>query len=87
MRYAPDRLISTVAEMLSAQNEKHLSRLLKISVSLIQGIRSGAVQLTPTLLQHLADCVGSTVDALRIILGDRRQKARMAFSLPRPARA
>lgn len=81
MKYAPDRLIDTLAELLSAQNEKHLSRLLNISLSVLRGIRSGAVDVTPMLLQQMAERAGSSVEALRVILGDRRRKVRMTVRL------
>lgn len=84
MPYAPERLINTLAELLAAQNEKHLSRLLHISPAVIQGIRSGTVRVTPTLLQQMAERTDSNMDTLRVILGDRRQKARMPMR-PTPA--
>lgn len=88
MPYAPERLISTLADMLSAQNEKHLSRLIRLSTSMIEGIRAGTIAVTPTLLQHIADAIEVSVETLRVILGERRQKARMAVlrsAVTRPA--
>lgn len=81
MQYAPDRLIGTLADMLGAQNEKHLSRLLKLSLPVVKGIRAGDVSVTPLILQQMAERVGTTVEALRVVLGDRRRKARMVFQL------
>lgn len=85
MQYTPERLIEVLAEKVSARNEKHLSRRLKIAPSVIEGIRTNAVAVTPSLLALMADRADSSVAELRLVLGDRRRKARMAVRLA-PAR-
>ncbi|GIZ53367.1 hypothetical protein [Noviherbaspirillum aridicola] len=85
--YAPNRLLDTLAEWLRAANDRQLSRLLQISLPVIQGIRSGRISLSPSLLLMMAECAGKTVDELRQVLGERRSKARMPQRLHRQLRA
>lgn len=75
--YAPERLLDTLANWLRAANDRQLSRLLQISLPVIQGIRSGRITVSPSLLLMMADRVDRTVEDLRNVLGERRRKARM----------
>lgn len=81
LHYAPNRLLDAVSAWLSASNDRQLSRLLQISLPVIQGIRSGRISLSPSLLMLMADAVGKTADELRQVLGDRRSKARMRYRI------
>ncbi|HEY8608042.1 MAG TPA: hypothetical protein VIM12_13085 [Noviherbaspirillum sp.] len=82
LSYAPDRLLDTLASWLHAANDRQLSRLLQISLPVIQGIRSGRISVSPSLLLLMAECAGRTVEELRTVLGERRMRARMFHKIP-----
>ena len=77
--YDPNRLLDTVAERLGISGDRMLSRMLQLSLQVIGGIRSGRLPVRASILLAIAECVGTSVDELRHILGDRRSKARMTF--------
>lgn len=82
--YAPDRLLDTLSQWLRAANDRQLSRLLQISVPVLQGIRAGRISISPSLLMLMADSSGKSTDELRRVLGDRRSKARMHVAIVQP---
>lgn len=77
--YDPNRLFDTIAERLGINGDRVLSRMLQLSFQLIRGMRSGRFPVRASILLSIAERVGTSVDELRHILGDRRSKARMTF--------
>jgi hypothetical protein len=77
--YDPNRLLDTVAERLGISGDRMLSRMLQLSLQVIGGLRSGRLPVRASILLAIAECVDTSVDELRHILGDRRSKARMTF--------
>lgn len=80
-QYDPNRLLDTLTKWLGLGSDKTLSRLLRVSPQVIRGIRSGRLPIRTSLLVAMAECVGTGVDELRVVLGDRRKKARMLHAI------
>lgn len=79
--YNPNRLLDTLSARLGAESDRMLSRMLRLSLPLIDGIRAGRVALRASLLSAMAERAGTSIDGLRRIPGDRRSKARMSCSV------
>lgn len=75
--YAPNRLLTMLAQWFNASSDHELSGKLQVSPQVIRGIRSGDIAVSPSLLLLMAECAGRTADELRGLLGERRRKARM----------
>lgn len=84
--YDPNRLLDAAARWLGARSDRVLSRMLQISLRLLRAIRERRVALPASLLLSIAERLGTGVDELRRLLGDRRKKARMACELKQPGR-
>ena len=82
--YDPNRLLDTLCNWLGLNNDKALSRKIQVSSQVIQGMREGRQPVRMVLLQQMADCTKRSIDELRRILGDRRQKARLSAVIRRP---
>jgi hypothetical protein len=79
--YDPNRLLDTVAQRLGISGDRMLSRMLQLSLQIIRGMRAGQLPVRASILLSIAESVGTSIDDLRQILGDRRSKARMSFTL------
>jgi hypothetical protein len=79
--YDPNRLLDTVAQRLGINGDRMLSRMLQLSLQIIRGMRAGRLPVRASILLSIAESVGTSIDELRQILGDRRSKARMSFTL------
>lgn len=75
--YDPNRLLNMLAQSLGVTTDKSLARILKLPVSVVRNMRSGRQPVRPSLLLLMTESVGKSVEELRDLLGDRRQKLRM----------
>jgi hypothetical protein len=82
-QYDPNRLLDALLAWLHVEGDKALSRKLQLSVKVLHNIRAGRVPVRHCLLVQMAECAGKSLDELRRILGERRRKTRLAFSMVR----
>lgn len=75
--YNPNRLLDTLLIWLNVSSDKKLSRVLQISLTIIQNIRTGSVPVRAVVLYRMAECAGKSMEELRLVLGDRRRKVRV----------
>lgn len=80
LAYDPNRLLDAVAQRLGIRSDKMLSRMLQLSLQIIRGMRAGQLPVRASILLSMAESVGTSIEDLRQILGDRRSKARMSFT-------
>jgi len=80
LAYDPNRLLDAVAQRLGIHGDRMLSRMLQLSLQIIRGMRAGQLPVRASILLSMAESVGTSIDDLRQILGDRRSKARMSFT-------
>lgn len=76
--YDPNRLLDLLSRSLGTSSDVRLSRLLRLSPEVVGNIRAGRVAIRPSLLVSMAESAGKSVEELRLVLGDRRRKVRMA---------
>lgn len=79
LSYDPNRLLDTLSAWLGATSDRMLSRMLRLSLTLIQRIRTGLLPVRASILSSMADAAGKSIDELRRVLGERRSKVRMSF--------
>jgi hypothetical protein len=76
-QYDPNRLLDALLDRLDLSSDQALAQHLHISFKTLDKIRSGALQLSATLLLHMAERAATNMEELRSIVGDRRKKLRM----------
>lgn len=75
--YNPNRLFDALLRWLDLPSDKKLSRVLQISLTLIQKMRAGSLPVRALILYRMAECTEKTIEELRVVLGDRRCKVRV----------
>jgi len=75
-RYAPDQLLDTLIERLGLKNDAALSRVLDVGPPLISKVRNRRLPLGSGLLIRMHEVSGMSINELRQIMGDRRNKHR-----------
>ncbi len=79
--YDPNRLLDTLRQRLGLNNDQALAQRLCISLKALDKIRTGDLQLSATLLLCMAECAATSMEELRSIVGDRRRKLRLPYSI------
>lgn len=79
--YDPNRLLDLAAQSIGARNDSVLAQRLRVARSVIHGIRSQAIPVTPSFLLWLHDASGMSIDELRSVLGDQRHRIRLGLSV------
>jgi hypothetical protein len=77
--YSPDRLLDFLRKHFNLDNDRGLARKLGMSPQILVGIRAGRITLAASLLLCMAEASGCSVDDLRMLLGDRRSRVRLAY--------
>jgi hypothetical protein len=75
--YDPNRLFDALLGWLKISNDKKLAQVLQISLTLIRKMRAGIFPVRAVVLHRMAECVGKSIEVLRLVLGDRRRKVRV----------
>jgi len=79
LTYDPNRLLDTLSAWLGAKSDRMLSRMLRLSLALIQRLRTGHLPVRVSILSSMAEAAGKSIEELRRVLGERRSKVRMSF--------
>ncbi|GJI94050.1 hypothetical protein RugamoR57_07680 [Duganella caerulea] len=74
--YDPARLLDALLERLHLKNDAALSRLLEIEAPTISKIRHRRVNIGATLLLRMHEVSDLSIEELRSLMGDRRERLR-----------
>lgn len=80
LSYDPNRLLDHLVERLHLKNDAALARLLDVAPPVISKIRHFRLAIGASLLIRMHEVSEITIADLRILMGDRRHKFRVAFS-------
>lgn len=75
--YDPNRLLDALQHRLGKGSDQELAQRLHLSPGTLDKIRSGDLQLSATLLLYMAERAATTMEELRLIVGDRRRTLRL----------
>lgn len=78
--YDPARLFDTVRQRLQLHSDKALAKALQIAPPLLARLREQVLPVSGSLLLRIQDVSGIAVAELQRVLGDRRQRMRLAFA-------
>jgi hypothetical protein len=76
--YDPNRLLDTLRERMHLKNDAALSRALEVSPPVISKIRHRRLPVTASLLIRMHEVSTLSIQELRLLMGDRRQKFRIS---------
>jgi plasmid maintenance system antidote protein VapI len=77
-QYNPDRLLSSLIGKLNLKNDAALSRALEVSPPMISKVRHRRLPVTASLLIRMHEVSDISINDLRALLGDRRNKFRIS---------
>lgn len=77
--YDPNRLFDTLTLRLGVNSDKALSQKLKMTKSVVAGIRQKRLPVRASLIVGIHEATGISISELRHILGDRRSKYRISY--------
>ena len=80
LNYDPNRLLDHLIEHLNLKNDAALARVLEVAPPVISKIRHFRLAIGASLLIRMHEVSDITIGDLRILMGDRRGKFRVAFS-------
>ena len=80
LNYDPNRLLDHLIDVLDLKNDAALARLLEVAPPVISKIRHFRLAIGPSLLIRMHEVSDITIAQLRLLMGDRRGKFRVAFS-------
>ncbi|MGV3653276.1 MAG: hypothetical protein ACO1N5_03575 [Noviherbaspirillum sp.] len=85
--YDPDFLLESLIGKLNLKNDAALSRALEVSPPMISKIRHRRLPVTASLLIRMHEVSDLSIQELRALLGDRRNKFRISEQhfKPKPA--
>ena len=78
--YEPNRLLYHLVDRLDLKNDAALARLLDVAPPVISKIRHYRLAIGASLLIRMHEVSDISIGNLRILMGDRRSKFRVAFS-------
>lgn len=76
--YDPDRLLEALIERMKLKNDAALSRALAVSPPVISKIRHRRLPVTGSLLIRMHEVTELSIQELRQLMGDRRNKFRIS---------
>lgn len=79
--YDPNLLLDTLMHHLGIDSDGALSRRLKVARDVIRSIRQGTIPVCASMLLWMQEASGIGINELRRIMGDRRRKCRLGFSI------
>ena len=80
LNYDPNRLLDHLIDVLDLKNDAALARTLDVAPPVISKIRHFRLAIGPSLLIRMHEESSITISQLRVLMGDRRGKFRVAFS-------
>ncbi|QGZ37964.1 hypothetical protein IP92_03171 [Pseudoduganella flava] len=80
LNYDPNRLLDHLIERLNLKNDAALARVLEVAPPVISKIRHFRLAIGASLLIRMHEVSDITIGDLRMLMGDRRGKFRVAFS-------
>lgn len=80
LNYDPNRLLDHLIDVLDLKNDAALARTLEVAPPVISKIRHFRLAIGPSLLIRMHEVSDITIAQLRVLMGDRRGKFRVAFS-------
>ena len=83
-KYDPDHLLVALLEKLHLKNDAALSRALEVSPPIISKIRHRKLPIGASLLIRMHEVTGLSIEDLRLLMGDRRNKFRISDKQYRP---
>jgi transcriptional regulator with XRE-family HTH domain len=81
INYTPDRLLDAIRSHLQLNSDGALAKRLKITRDLIKDIRHGHVPIGASMLMWMHEATGISIEELRRLMGDRRAKFRLSFTI------
>lgn len=75
--YDPHTLLDTLLDKLKLKNDAALARLLGVAPPVISKIRHHKLPIGATLLLRMHEESGMSIQELRLLMGDRREKFKM----------
>jgi len=79
--YDPNHLLNALIAHLGLSNDGALSRKLKVATDVISNIRDGRLQVCGSMLMWMHEATGISIEELRRLMGDRRAKCRLSYSI------
>ncbi len=80
--YDPNQLLDMLLMQLNLKNDAALSRVLDVARPVLTGIRLGTLGVGAWLLIRISEVSGMSIGDLRRIMGDQRQRLRVATARP-----
>ena len=84
--FDPSWMLNTVIRMLQLKNDAALSRELEVAPPVLSKIRHGRIPVGPSLLIRLHEVSGISIQELRGLMGDRRERFRIGSRSFEPER-
>jgi hypothetical protein len=77
-QYNPDNLLGSIITRLNLKNDAALSRALEVAPPVISKIRHRRLPVGASLLIRMHEVTNLSIDELRALMGDRRNKFRIS---------
>ena len=78
LTYGPDNLLTSLIRKLKQKNDAALSRALQVEPPMISKIRHRGLQVSASLLIRMHEGSDLSIEDLRLLMGDRRNKFRIS---------
>jgi hypothetical protein len=78
IKYNPDNLLTSIIGKLNLKNDAALSRALEVAHPIISRIRHRRLPVGASLLIRMHEVTNLSIEDLRLLMGDRRNKFRMS---------
>ncbi len=82
--FDPNRLLDSLREKLFLKNDAALSRALAVAPPVISKIRHRRLAVGGTLLIRMHEVTELSIEELRVLMGDRRDKFRVSAAPYKP---
>lgn len=78
IQYDPDNLLVSLIGKLQLKNDAALCRVLEVSPPIISKIRHRRLPIGASMLIRMHEVSGMSINDLRLLMGDRRNKFRIS---------
>jgi plasmid maintenance system antidote protein VapI len=82
--YNPNHLLDALLKNMQLKNDAALSRLLEVAPPVISKIRHHRLPVSASVLLRMHETTGMSINDLRFLMGDRRNKYRLSDAQGRP---
>jgi plasmid maintenance system antidote protein VapI len=82
--YNPNQLLDALLKNMQLKNDAALSRLLEVAPPVISKIRHHRLPVSASVLLRMHETTGMSINDLRFLMGDRRNKYRLSDAQGRP---